>query len=122
DRVAGTASGREAARPDVVRSKTRSRNARSASSIGQSRMRNGVGYPSVMRHSPPSGNSAHIDWMSEYDTNITAQNGQQWTNQHIGRGGFITKIQISVSGANGGTNIANTNVRNELNAQITAGH
>ncbi|MGE5048263.1 MAG: hypothetical protein ACM3PC_06825 [Deltaproteobacteria bacterium] len=67
-------------------------------------------------------NSAYFDWLTEYNTNITANGGGAGTNQAIGRGTFLSRVQITPSAANNGTTIDDTQIQNELAAQITAGH
>ncbi|MFI5399040.1 MAG: hypothetical protein ACHQ9S_26210, partial [Candidatus Binatia bacterium] len=68
-------------------------------------------------------NSAYIDWLSEYNTNITAAGGAPGTNQSIGRGSFVNQYTITPSAANNGSTIDDaTNIEPELAAQITAGH
>jgi hypothetical protein len=51
-------------------------------------------------------NSSYLDWMNEYDTNITTQSGSHagtaGTGQHIGRGNFVgTQIQATLDQAFG---------------------
>ena len=65
-------------------------------------------------------NSAHFDWLSEYDTNITAVNGQAGTGQHIGRGTFGGAYTITPSHT--GSAILDSDIQAEINAQISAGH
>lgn len=66
------------------------------------------------------GDSPHLDWLSEYDTDVTAQDGSPGTNQHIGRGTFGGAYTITPSTS--ATTIDDTKVQSELEAQITAGH
>jgi hypothetical protein len=67
-------------------------------------------------------NSSYYDWLSEYNTNITANGGGPGTNQLIGRGTFAGQIQITPSAANNGSTIDDTQIQPELQAQINAGH
>jgi hypothetical protein len=80
-----------------------------------------TGTPSMASFYGQATNSAYMDWLSEYNTNITAQNGQQGTNQTIGRGTFNGQVQITPSSANNGSTIDDTNIQAEINAQINAG-
>ncbi|HVO29406.1 MAG TPA: proprotein convertase P-domain-containing protein [bacterium] len=64
-------------------------------------------------------NSAYMDWLSEYDTNITAVGGQAGTNQHIGRGTFAGAYTISPSVTSG--TIDDTAIQTEINKQISNG-
>jgi len=67
-------------------------------------------------------NSSYVDWLSEYDTNITAVDGSPGTNQSIGRGSFVGQFQITPSAANDGTFISDAQIQSELAAQIAAGN
>jgi hypothetical protein len=67
-------------------------------------------------------NSSYYDWLSEYNTNITANGGGPGTNQFIGRGTFGGQIQITPAAANNGPTIDDTQIQPELQAQIRAGH
>jgi hypothetical protein len=64
-------------------------------------------------------NSAHMDWLSEYDTNIKSESGAAGTNQHIGRGTFSAAYTISPSKTSG--TISDTQIQTELNSQIKSG-
>jgi hypothetical protein len=66
-------------------------------------------------------NSPYVDWLTEYDTNITAQNGQPGTNQIIGRGNFLAQTQIAPASSRNGTTITDSQIQTEINAQIAAG-
>ncbi|HET7784909.1 MAG TPA: hypothetical protein VFL36_02985, partial [Myxococcales bacterium] len=66
--------------------------------------------------------SPYFDWLTEYNTNITANGGGAGTNQAIARGGFVSRIQITPSAANNGSTIDDTQIQSELAAQINAGH
>lgn len=63
-------------------------------------------------------NSTYMDWLSEYDTTIHAIDGRQGTSQHIGRGSFLTQVQINPKKIKG--KISDTQIRAELAAQIAA--
>jgi hypothetical protein len=64
-------------------------------------------------------NSTYVDWLNEYATNITAQNGNQGTNQTIGRGSFAGIVTITPK--NGGKKLDKTDVQAELEYQIGLG-
>jgi subtilisin-like proprotein convertase family protein len=65
-------------------------------------------------------NSAYMDWLSEYNTNITAVGGQPGTNQTIGRGTFVGSFTITPSITS--NTIDDSQIQSEINSQITAGH
>jgi hypothetical protein len=65
-------------------------------------------------------NSAYIDWLSEYDTSITASGGSAGTQQKIGRGSFVGQFIITPSNENSGAVISDVQIQNELAAQIQA--
>ncbi|HVO31560.1 MAG TPA: hypothetical protein VMV18_12525, partial [bacterium] len=58
--------------------------------------------------------SPYMDWLSEYDTNVSGG-----TNQHIGRGTFAGAVTITPSHT--GSSIDDTQIQSELNSQISAG-
>jgi len=64
-------------------------------------------------------NSPYLDWLSEYNTNITAVDGQPGTNQFIGRGSLAGTATITPS--NTGTFLQDTDIQSEINSQISAG-
>ena len=64
--------------------------------------------------------SAHFDWLAEYDTNILGWAGNQGTNQHIGRG--TAAATITMTTANTATTVTNDQIIAELQGQITKGH
>lgn len=64
-------------------------------------------------------NSPYIDWLSEYNTNITAVGGQAGTNQTIGRGTYGGAVTITPSVT--ATSITDAQIQSELNKQITSG-
>ncbi len=53
------------------------------------------------------------DWLSEYDTTSPAQT--------IGRGSFLSQVQISPASAHNGTTIADASIQAELSSQISSG-
>jgi hypothetical protein len=63
--------------------------------------------------------SAHFDWLAEYDTNILDWAGDQGTSQHIGRGTATATITIAPS--NTATSITNDQIIAELQGQIAFG-
>ena len=84
-------------------------------------------------------NSTYLDWLNEYDTNLTPTGtggGTTGTNQFIGRGVYGGTFTIAPSSANAngtcptanppppGTTVCLTDaqVQSELNAQMAAGH
>ena len=64
--------------------------------------------------------STYMDWLTEYNTNIAAVDGRQGTNQTIGRGQFMG--QITITPTNTGTDLKDSEVQAEIDAQITAGN
>ena len=64
--------------------------------------------------------SAHFDWLAEYDTNILDWAANQGTHQRIGRG--TAAATITIAPANAATSIANDQIIAELQRQITNGH
>jgi hypothetical protein len=65
-------------------------------------------------------NSTYMDWLSEYNTTIKAVDGRQGTSQSIGRGTFSGVVTITPS--NTSKSLADTDIQNEIDAQINAGH
>lgn len=65
-------------------------------------------------------NNSYLDWLCEYQTNIKDINGNQGTNQVIGRGSFLINAQITPDDARNGTTITDQNIRDELTAQFDA--
>ena len=79
--------------------------------------------PSVSNFFTGITNSRYLDWMHEYDTNVTPVGGGSGTNQTIGRGTFGGLFTITPAAGNNGATIDDaTNIQPELNAQIHAGH
>ncbi len=60
--------------------------------------------------------SGVMDWLSEYDTNVSGG-----THQLIGRGTYGGNVTITPSPARNGTSITDAQIQSELAAQITAG-
>ena len=63
--------------------------------------------------------STYMDWLSEYDTNLTAVDGRQGTAQHIGRGSFAGKVTIRPTTA--AKALTDAMVQQELESQVAAG-
>lgn len=63
--------------------------------------------------------SAYMDWLSEYATNIPAVDGRPGTNQTIGRGRYMGSITIQP--ANAATRLTDAQIQAELEGQIAAG-
>ena len=91
----------------------------------------GTYAPEVTASSPPSisnffagiTNSRYLDWLHEYDTNVTPVGGGSGTNQIIGRGTFGGLFTITPSAQHNGAVIDDENdIQPELAAQIHAGH
>ena len=64
-------------------------------------------------------NSRYMDWLEEYDTNISTPNGDPGTNQHIGRGTFAGSVTINPSVTSG--TIDDSQIAQEIDSQISAG-
>jgi hypothetical protein len=62
--------------------------------------------------------SSYVDWLSEYDTNVTAVNGSRGTGQHIGRGGLKQAVVVHPKAQRG--LLTDADIRRELTAQISA--
>ena len=60
--------------------------------------------------------SPAFSWLSEYDTNVSAVNGNPGTGQHIGRGSFDKTVRISPAAR--GTTLTDAQIERELAAQI----
>src|SRR5690242_16148336 len=54
----------------------------------------GTGTPSIASFYQGVLNSSYIDWLTEYNTTITAQNGSAGTQQTIGHGAFVGQVTI----------------------------
>ena len=66
-------------------------------------------------------NSPHMDWLNEYNTNITTAGGLTGSDQAIGRGTFLSRVSIQPAAANNGTTISDSQIQAELDAEITSG-
>ncbi|HET7503739.1 MAG TPA: hypothetical protein VFK02_22115, partial [Kofleriaceae bacterium] len=64
-------------------------------------------------------NSAHVDWLTEYNTNTQPPPN---SNQALGRGSFLSQASITPSAPNNGTVIDDVQIQAELTAQIRAGN
>jgi hypothetical protein len=62
-------------------------------------------------------NSAYMDWLGEYDTNVAGG-----TDQFIGRGTFGSQSTITPSPGNDGKPVDDSNIQAELVLQLQAGH
>ena len=62
--------------------------------------------------------SSYVDWLSEYDTNVSAVNGSRGTGQHIGRGGLKQAAVVHPKAHQGV--LTDAAIRAELTAQISA--
>ncbi len=65
-------------------------------------------------------NSAYVDWLTEYNTDIIDAGGHEGTNQTIGRGEFSTQVAITPSDHS--NPIDDNAIQTELVNQIMAGH
>ncbi|HEY6300784.1 MAG TPA: hypothetical protein VIW95_14180 [Candidatus Binatus sp.] len=65
-------------------------------------------------------NSAYVDWLTEYNTDILDFGGNPGTNQTIGRGTFVE--QVAITPANTSTSLTDADIKTELVKQIKAGH
>lgn len=64
-------------------------------------------------------NSAHVDWLTEYNT---VGQPPPTSNQILGRGSFAAQATIIPSAANNGTVITDDQIQAELSAQLAAGN
>jgi hypothetical protein len=64
--------------------------------------------------------SEHMDWLSEYNTNVAAVDGRAGTNQQIGKGQFLGEKTITPSVT--AKRITDTQVQQEIEKQIDAGN
>jgi hypothetical protein len=62
--------------------------------------------------------SDHMDWLTEYKTNLTGVNGHGGSNQDIGRGTYGGEFTIAPK--NTSNNLQDKDVQNELEAQVAA--
>lgn len=65
-------------------------------------------------------NSGYVDWLTEYNTDITAFDGSPGTNQTIGHGSFSE--QVAITPVNTSTSLTDADIQTELVNQIKAGH
>jgi len=65
-------------------------------------------------------NSAYVDWLTEYNTDILDFGGNPGTNQSIGRGTFAE--QVAITPVNTATSLTDGEIKTELVNQIKAGH
>jgi hypothetical protein len=65
-------------------------------------------------------NSAYVDWLTEYNTNITDFGGNPGTNQTIGHGSFSE--QVAITPVNTSKSLTDGDIQTELVNQIKAGH
>jgi len=63
--------------------------------------------------------SPYMDWLSEYNTTITAVDGQPGTNQLIGRGSLRSSVTITPS--NTSMFLRDSDIQSEINNQINGG-
>jgi hypothetical protein len=64
--------------------------------------------------------SAYVDWLTEYNTDITDPGGNPGTNQTIGHGSFSK--QVAIKPVNTKTSLTDGEIQTELVHQIKAGH
>jgi hypothetical protein len=64
--------------------------------------------------------SPYLDWLAEYNTNITGFGGVAGTNQRIGRGTFTGVVTIAPGGSHSGTTLSDSDISSEIAAQIAA--
>jgi hypothetical protein len=62
--------------------------------------------------------SSYVDWLSEYDTNVSAVDGSRGTGQRIGRGGLKQAVVVHPKAHQGV--LTDAAIRRELTAQISA--
>ena len=65
-------------------------------------------------------NSGYVDWLMEYNTDITDFGGNPGTNQTIGHGSFVE--QVAITPVNTSTSLSDADIQTELVNQIKAGH
>ena len=65
-------------------------------------------------------NSGYVDWLTEYNTDITDFGGNPGTNQTIGHGSFSE--QVAITPVNTKTSLTDFEIQTELVNQIKAGH
>ena len=80
----------------------------------------GTSTPSMATFYQQVLNSAYVDWLTEYNTDIIDAGGHEGTNQTIGRGEFSTQVAITPSDHS--NPIDDNAIQTELVNQIMAGH
>jgi hypothetical protein len=65
-------------------------------------------------------NSGYVDWLTEYNTDITDFGGNPGTNQTIGHGSFSE--QVAITPVNTSKSLTDGDIQTELVNQIKAGH
>ena len=65
-------------------------------------------------------NSGYVDWLTEYNTDITDFGGSPGTNQTIGHGSFSEQVRITP--VNTSKSLTDGDIQTELVNQIMAGH
>ena len=65
-------------------------------------------------------NSGYVDWLTEYNTDITDAGGNPGTNQTIGHGSFSEQVRITP--VNTSSFLTDGDIKTELVNQIKAGH
>ena len=63
--------------------------------------------------------SKHMDWLSEYNTDIKAIDGRQGTNQKLVRGQSVPKILIQPQQSS--TSVTDADIQNEIEKQVDSG-
>jgi hypothetical protein len=61
-------------------------------------------------------NSAYVDWLTEYNTTISGG-----TNQHIGRGSHLARVQITPAASRNHATITDAQIQAEISSQISKG-
>ena len=80
----------------------------------------GTSTPSMATFYQQVLNSAYVDWLTEYNTDIIDAGGHEGTNQAIGHGEFSTQVAITPSDHS--NPIDDNAIQTELVNQIMAGH
>lgn len=83
----------------------------------------GGGLPNMATFYSGITNSAHLDWLSEYNTDISPSSGTgAGTGQAIGRGTLGVGMVITPAPARNATSLTDADIQAELNAQISEGN
>jgi hypothetical protein len=61
-------------------------------------------------------NSAYVDWLTEYNTTVSGG-----TNQHIGRGSHLKRVQITPTASRNHATITDAQIQAEISSQISKG-